>query len=34
MTPRHRSSTAPLALAYAALILYASLYPFDGWRWP
>ncbi|HEY2979093.1 MAG TPA: VanZ family protein [Burkholderiaceae bacterium] len=33
-TPRHRSSTAPLALAYAALILYASLYPFDGWRWP
>lgn len=23
-----------MALAYAALILYASLYPFTGWRWP
>ena len=33
-TARHRSSAAPLALAYAALILYASLYPFEGWRWP
>ena len=32
--PRHRSSASPLALAYAALVLYASLYPFDGWRWP
>ena len=32
--PRHRSSTAPLSLAYAALIVYASLYPFEGWRWP
>ena len=31
---RHRSSATPLALAYAALILYASLYPFTGWRWP
>src|SRR5262249_37130623 len=31
---RHRSSTAPLALAYTALIVYASLYPFEGWRWP
>ncbi|HLL19275.1 MAG TPA: VanZ family protein, partial [Rubrivivax sp.] len=31
---RHRSSASPLALAYAALVLYASLYPFDGWRWP
>jgi VanZ family protein len=31
---RHRSSAAPLALAYAALVLYASLYPFAGWRWP
>ena len=30
-----RSSTAtPLAALYAALIVYASLYPFDGWRWP
>jgi VanZ family protein len=31
---RHRSSTAPLALAYAALIVYASLYPFSDWRAP
>ena len=31
---RHRSSASPLALAYAALLLYASLYPFSGWRWP
>jgi VanZ family protein len=31
---RHRSSAAPLAFAYAALVLYASLYPFTGWRWP
>ncbi len=29
-----RSSAAPLALVYAALVLYASLYPFSGWRWP
>jgi VanZ family protein len=35
MAPRrHRSSASPLALAYAALVLYASLYPFSGWRWP
>ncbi len=33
-TLRHRSSASPLALAYAALVLYASLYPFTGWRWP
>ena len=32
--PRHRSSAKPLALAYAALLLYASLFPFVGWRWP
>jgi len=31
---RHRSSATPLALAYAALVIYASLYPFTGWRWP
>lgn len=31
---RHRSSASPLALAYAALVLYASLYPFTDWRWP
>jgi VanZ family protein len=30
----HRSSALPLALAYAALLVYASLYPFEGWRWP
>jgi VanZ family protein len=29
-----RSSSGPLALVYAALVLYASLYPFTGWRWP
>ncbi len=28
----HRSSAALLALSYAALIVYASLYPFTGWR--
>ena len=31
---RHRSSATPLALAWAALVLYASLYPFADWRWP
>jgi VanZ family protein len=30
----HRSSAAPLAAAYAALIVYASLYPFVGWVVP
>lgn len=30
----HRSSATLLALVYAALVLYASLYPFAGWRWP
>jgi VanZ family protein len=30
----HRSSALPLALAVAAVIVYASLYPFLGWRWP
>ena len=29
---RHRSSATPLAIAYAVLIVYASLYPFTGWR--
>jgi VanZ family protein len=32
--PRHRSSAAPLAWLYGALIVYASLYPFTGWRIP
>lgn len=31
---RHRSSAAPLAWLYAALIAYASLYPFSGWHVP
>jgi VanZ family protein len=30
----HRSTAWPLALMLAALVLYASLYPFVGWRWP
>ena len=30
----HRSTALPLALAFAALVVYASLYPFMGWRWP
>lgn len=34
VSERHRSSATPLALVYAALVLYASLYPFAGWRWP
>ncbi len=29
-----RSSAGPLAWAYTALVLYASLYPFGPWRWP
>ena len=31
---RHRSSAVPLSWLYAALIVYASLYPFTGWRVP
>jgi VanZ family protein len=31
---RHRSSAVPLSWLYAALIVYASLYPFVGWRAP
>jgi len=31
---RHRSSATPLALLFGALIVYASLYPFSGWRLP
>lgn len=33
-TARHRSSATPLALLYAALIVYASWHPFSGWRMP
>jgi VanZ family protein len=31
---RHRSTASPLAAAFAVLVVYASLYPFTGWRWP
>ena len=31
---RQRSTALPLALVYAVLVVYASLYPFTGWRWP
>ena len=31
---RHRSSAIPLSLLYTGLIVYASLYPFEGWRPP
>ena len=31
-TQQHKSVALPLALAYAALIVYASLYPFADWR--
>ena len=30
--PKHKTSAWPLAQAYGALIFYASLYPFAGWR--
>lgn len=30
--PQHKTSAWPLAQAYGALIVYASLYPFSGWR--
>lgn len=29
---RNRSSAWPLALLFAGLVIYASLYPFEGWR--
>ncbi|MGJ7582134.1 VanZ family protein [Variovorax sp. RHLX14] len=32
MAARHKSAALPLTLAYAALIFYASLYPFADWR--
>lgn len=34
MNGRRRSTATVLAWAYAVLVGYASLYPFDGWRWP
>jgi VanZ family protein len=33
LASRQRSSASVLALAYAALVFYASLYPFEGWHW-
>jgi VanZ family protein len=30
----YRSLALPLAVAYALLVVYASTYPFTGWRWP
>lgn len=32
--PRRRSSASLLALSYACLVVYASLYPFSPWQWP
>lgn len=29
-----RSSAVPLAWLWLALVMYASLFPFEGWRWP
>ncbi|MFO1250705.1 MAG: VanZ family protein [Inhella sp.] len=34
MSARRSSSAAWLALGYAALVVYASLYPFGPWAWP
>src|SRR5215203_4247821 len=31
---RHRSSAVPLSWLYGGLVVYASLYPFVGWRVP
>lgn len=31
---RQRSLAGLLAAAYVLLVVYASLYPFTGWRWP
>lgn len=31
---RRRSLASLLVLAYGLLVVYASLYPFSGWRWP
>ena len=32
--PAPRSSTSLLAGIYLLLLVYASLYPFEAWRWP
>jgi VanZ family protein len=31
---RHGSAARPLAAAWVALTVYASLHPFSGWHWP
>ena len=31
-SPRDTTSAAPLALVYVVLIIFASLFPFEGWR--
>lgn len=31
---RQRSTAWTLAALYAGVVVYASLYPFSGWRWP
>lgn len=31
---KHRSAAVPMSLLAAAVVVYASLYPFEGWRWP
>lgn len=31
---QQRSASVPLSLAWVALIVYASAFPFSGWRWP
>jgi len=32
LSTAHKTSAWPLSLAYATLVVYASLYPFSGWR--
>ncbi len=32
--PQQRSAAVPLSRLWLALIVYASLFPFEGWRWP
>ncbi|WP_395701695.1 VanZ family protein [Aquabacterium sp.] len=31
---QQRSAAVPLAWLWLVLVVYASLFPFDGWRWP
>ncbi|NML18963.1 VanZ family protein [Azohydromonas caseinilytica] len=34
MARRSGTTALPLSAAFALLIVYATLYPFSGWRWP